>query len=268
MVANDPVAPALFDSHCHFDFERFDVERERTWSRCRALGVRQLMLPGTEPAQWARAQRLSQTLEGVYFSAGLHPWWLERPREPLWERQLARWLQQPGCLALGECGLDKLIETPMAEQEALLECQLLIAQQCLRPVILHCVKAHNELIRLLKQTPLECGGVVHAFSGSPQIAETYWELGFHLGIGGTITYERARKTRRAVQALPLEALVLETDAPDMPLAGRQGEPNSPEYLPEVARVLSELRAEPLEQVARQTTHNARQLFGLESASNF
>jgi len=254
----------LFDSHCHFDFEAFDPDRSAIWGRCRESGLTRLMIPGTSEPQWARAARVSAEFPGLWFSAGLHPWWSQE-RNDDWEAALATTLAQSRCLAVGECGLDKMIETPMAEQEVLLERHLVLARELNRPVILHCVRAHNELIRLLKRHPVPKGGVVHAFTGSAEIAETYWGMGFCLGIGGSITYERARKTREAVQRLPLEALLLETDAPDMPLSGRQGARNSPEYLPEVADTLARLRGDTLQAVAAQTTLNAQRLFGLEGS---
>src|SRR5690606_13153989 len=130
-------------------------------------------------------------------------------------------------------GLDANIDASMALQLLVLRAQLEVAAKCDKPVILHCVKAHNQLLEALDTSGVK-RGVIHAFSGSSELAEQYWRRGFYLGIGGTITYERALKTRRAVQQLPLEALLLETDAPDMPMAGKQGERNSPEYLPEVA----------------------------------
>lgn len=252
----------MFDTHCHFDFEVFDEDRDQVWERCRQAGLTRLMIPGITPEQWPRAQALVARYPGLCFSAGLHPWWLDSRAGQGWEASLAQALEHPGCVAVGECGLDKLIETPVSEQEAVLERQLAVAQQMRLPVILHCVRTHNELIRLLKRYPLERGGIIHAFSASPEIARTYWDMGFYLGVGGTVTYERAHKTRQALASMPLEALLLETDAPDMPLCARQGERNSPEYLPEVARVLADLRSEPVDRVIRQTTQNALRVFGL------
>lgn len=251
---------SLIDSHCHLDFEVFDRDREALWSRCRSQGIHQLVIPGTDPDQWVRARSLCESPHlDWYFAAGMHPWWLDRAGED-WESACRDFLAHPRCVAVGECGLDKHIDTPMSEQEALLEVHLEMARACDKPVILHCVKAHNELIRRLKRHRFSRGGVVHAFSGSADIAQTYWQMGFRLGVGGVITYERARKTRAAVSRVPLEALLLETDAPDMPVSGRQGERNSPEFLPVIAQTLAGLRGCPVEQVARQTTDNTRQLF--------
>ncbi|UZJ44296.1 TatD family hydrolase [Marinimicrobium sp. C6131] len=251
---------SLIDSHCHLDFEVFDRDREALWSRCRSQGIHQLVIPGTDPDQWVRARSLCESPHlDWYFAAGMHPWWLDRAGEG-WESACRDFLAHPRCVAVGECGLDKHIDTPMSEQEALLEVHLEMARACDKPIILHCVKAHNELIRQLKRHRFSRGGVVHAFSGSADIAQTYWQMGFRLGVGGVITYERARKTRAAVSRVPLEALLLETDAPDMPVSGRQGERNSPEFLPVIAQTLAGLRGCPVEQVARQTTDNTRQLF--------
>lgn len=263
--------PTLFDSHCHFDFEAFDHDRSAVWQSCQSAGIGQLMIPGVAPAQWSRAARIAGECPGIYHSAGLHPWWLngfldgqalDRNREAALLDSLTEALQAPGCLAVGECGLDMNISTPLAVQKKVLTLHLEVARSRGLPVILHNVRAHNPLLRLLKAQPLPRGGVLHAFSGSVEMAREYWSLGFYLGIGGTITYPRARKTRSAVAQMPLEALVLETDAPDMPLCGHQGERNSPEQLARVAQELAQLRNLSPADVARQTTANSRTLFGL------
>jgi TatD DNase family protein len=141
-----------------------------------------------------------------------------------------------------------------------LNIHLQIAQETALPLIIHCHKAHNELIVDLKNFNFPAGGVIHAFSGSYEIAMTYWQMGFRLGIGGTITYERAHKTRQTVTRVPLEALLLETDAPDMPLNGNQGERNSPVNIVRIAQTLADLRGETLETIASQTTSNSQTLF--------
>jgi len=260
----------FFDSHCHLDFAAFDEDREALWHACRQQGVQALLVPGVAPEQWPQAGQLCRDLSGVFYAAGVHPWWVGNLYSQGFDSQqlqaqLTAELEQPACRAVGECGLDALCETPMTLQQQVLKVHLEVAAACDKPVILHCVKAHNELLQALDASGVK-RGVVHAFTGSAELAHQYWRRGFYLGIGGTITYPRAQKTRAAVQRLPLEALLLETDAPDMPLAGRQGQPNSPCYLPEVAAVLAELREESLERVAAITTGNAQALFGLGAAS--
>jgi TatD DNase family protein len=258
------------DTHCHFDFEDFDEDREALWQSCQRMGLEAMVIPGVTPDQWPRMAQMCAAAEGLHYSVGLHPCWLHTYLDPkLWRTQLqglADALLQAAkdshCVAIGECGLDLYRDGDLEQQEAVLTCHLQVARELEQPVILHCRRAHNELLRLLKSHPVPRGGVVHAFSGSAELARQYWSLGFYLGVGGTITYERANKTRNAISALPLEALVLETDAPDMPLCGHQGQRNSPDRIPQVGAALAQLRAEPLERIATQTTRNALQLFRL------
>ncbi len=285
----------FFDSHCHFDFAVFDCDRDQVWKNCIEQGMRALIIPGVAPSQWASSAQIAEEHDGIYIGVGLHPWWIQKDgiekeaidkesieKERIDEarieiekiedkgiekqsfdslgRELKENLFRKKCVAIGECGLDALIETPMNIQQQVLDIHLQLAQATLKPLIIHCVKAHNELLQQLKKYRLPAGGVIHAFSGSYEMAAQYWAMGFYLGVGGTITYERANKTRQAVKKLPLEAILLETDAPDMPLCGRQGQRNSPENIIAIAQALADLRSESLEQIALQTTINAQQLF--------
>lgn len=271
---NNPVSARhdleFFDTHCHFDFGEFDDDRDALWEECRRRGIRHLLIPGVQPDQWPRMQALCAQHPGIYYAAGLHPCWLDdnidnskRDTQLSYLHQALRGqLDDPYCIAVGECGLDQYIDGDAKLQEAVLACHLEIAQEFNKPIILHCRRAHNQLVRCLKAYPLKRGGILHAYSGSLEQAEQYWQMGFYLGIGGTITYERANKTRNAVKGLPLAALVLETDAPDMPLCGQQGQRNTPLSIREVARTLALLRGETIETISQQTTHNAKTLFQL------
>lgn len=234
------------------------------WQHCRQQGIGQLLIPAVAPQCWAQTRALAHSAEGLYWAAGLHPWWVaEATMTPAQlARALTLALADPRCVAVGECGLDGAIATDMALQESYLHAQLAVAEASAKPLILHAHRAHARLQPLLKQYRLPAGGVIHGFSGSAELARSYWNMGFCLGIGGTITYPRAAKTRAAVQALPAAALLLETDAPDMPLAGRQGQPNSPLLLPAVGACLAQLRGEVPAAIARQTTANACRLFQL------
>ncbi len=263
-------AAPLVDSHCHFDFEAFAGEQQGLWRRCLAAGIRALVIPGVSHDQWSRLFALAESLDGVYGSVGLHPWWVgawQARKEARKESKdltelLQPWRHHRDCVAIGECGLDSAIDTPLSQQLPLFEQQLQLACEWQLPLIVHVRRTHNETLQLLNRYRPPRGGVIHGFSGSPELARQYWQLGFRLGVGGTITYERAVKTRRAVQALPLEALLLETDAPAMPLCGRQGGPNSPLYLVDVAEALAQLRGESVADIARQTTENSLQLFNI------
>ena len=258
----------FFDSHCHFDFEVFAGQRAQLWRRCQAAGIARLLVPGVAPAQWQAMLVMAEAYRGIVCAVGLHPWWIDKvPGDSAAladnvAAQAALKLSHPRCVAVGECGLDTYIETPLALQQAVFEAQVQLAGERRLPLVVHVRGAHQQVIRILRRNSPAAGGVIHGFSGSPELAAQYWALGFYIGVGGTITYERAAKTRRAVCALPAEALVLETDAPDIPLCGFQGQPNTPLQIPRLARVLAELRQQSLSAVAAQTSANSCRLFGL------
>lgn len=264
------LVPAYIDSHCHFDFVDFDLDRAAVWHSCYTQGVQKLIIPGVAPAHWLKAQQICAALPGIYLALGIHPWWiaelqLESPAAQVSLRaQLLAAIESAGqyCVALGETGLDKTIPTPLALQQQLLLMQIELANALHKPLILHSVKTHSELLVLLKQHPVHGGGVLHAFSGSVETAQQFIDRGFLLGVGGTITYARAQKTRAALSKVPLAYLLLETDAPDMPLSGQQGQRNSPEYLPLIAQQLAELRGISVDEVALATSQNAQRLFNL------
>lgn len=259
----------LFDSHCHFDFDEFGdaCNRRLLWQQCREQGISGLLIPGVEPLQWGRAYELASELDGVYMSAGYHPWFLDSvpdmDKKHLFDqvsRELALPLSLPSCVAVGECGLDALIDTDINKQHTFFEAQVRSACDHAMPLVIHVRKAHNEALSLLKKYQPPSGGVIHGFTGSLELAQQYWRLGFYLGVGGSITYPRANKTRKTVQSMPLSSLLLETDAPDMPLYGYQGQANSPLRVVDVAKVLAEIREESLAKVCQVTSDNAIKLF--------
>ncbi|MCW8128115.1 TatD family hydrolase [Microbulbifer halophilus] len=255
----------MIDSHCHFDFEAFDSDRSQVWARCLAADVERLIIPGVSPTRWPALFDQVEAQPAWHAAVGLHPWWVaETELEPgELQRQIAEQLEAHACVAIGECGLDGAMVTPLAEQEPLFRAQLALAGELQLPLIVHACRCHSDMLRLLKEYRPARGGVIHAFSGSPEIAREYWKLGFYLGAGGLVTYKRAAKTRRAFADLPLEAILLESDAPDMPIQGRQGRRNSPEYLPQIAAALAELRGIPAARVAEQSRRNTEQLFALD-----
>ncbi len=250
------------------DFAAFDSDRNAVISQCRQLGVEQLICPGVSPQQWPKLDALAKRYEGVAYAVGIHPWFISSLADTPQAFSLAQYddqlknivAGQLRCVAIGECGLDAKIDVPLALQQEVLEWHCHQAQALQLPLIVHCVKAHNEMLQCLNNFP-EVKGVIHAFSGSIELAENYWQRGFLLGVGGTITYERASKTRSSLSAMPLESLLLETDAPDMPLQGQQGHRNSPVNLVAIAQQLAQLRGISVEAVAEATSRNAKGLFG-------
>jgi TatD DNase family protein len=266
-----PADYILMDSHCHLDFIEFDGYREELWAKCRQNNIRSLLIPGVHPDQWQSSYELTKTLIGVKCSAGVHPWWIDKLNDEhvcdkglsySLIKKLDKALQQKNCVAIGECGLDKTIATNLELQQAIFEQHIQYACDTGLPIIMHVRKTQNETLRLLSRYRPSGGGVVHGFTGSLELAKQYWALGLYLGVGGSITYPRANKTRHALANMPIESLLLETDAPDMPLNGYQGEPNSPLKIINIAKKLAELRAEPIEYIAMQTTKNAHLLFNL------
>ncbi|MBD1390389.1 TatD family hydrolase [Neiella sp. HB171785] len=261
---------ALFDSHCHFDFQSFDSDRQQIWQQCRQVGVSNLLVPAVHTGNWQAVIELAQNY-GVVCALGLHPYWTERHRQAdiaLLASRVAQLLAESNSplVAIGECGLDAVAApAQMSKQIDLLSEQLALAQQFDLPVVLHVRKAHAELQQLLKQFQ-GIKGVVHAFSGSVELGASYIRLGMKLGIGGTITYPRANKTRQAVAQLPLASLLLETDAPDMPINGRQGQRNSPLYLPQVLDQLAALRTESKSDIAECLWRNSNELFSRTSST--
>ncbi|WP_045855659.1 TatD family hydrolase [Teredinibacter purpureus] len=266
----------LIDSHCHFDFDVFTSQRTAILRRCDERGVQHIVMPGTSPAQWNTLQQLCEHNPVLHYGVGIHPWWIDsvigdgvpasEPPHSSYFRRCERFREalhahvaQPSCIAIGECGLDATRNIPLKDQVAVLEWHCAIAVERQMPLIVHCVKAHNELVQCINKFS-GLTGVVHAFSGSLELAQQYWQRGFYLGVGGTITYARAAKTRRAITAMPLESLLLETDAPDMPLQGKQGQVNSPEYLPEIAQELAVLRQVSTADIAVATRNNTLRLF--------
>ncbi|MCW8884296.1 MAG: TatD family hydrolase [Motiliproteus sp.] len=242
---------SFFDTHCHFDFECFDDNRQAIWEECQRQGVRNLLIPGVVAADWQRLSLLCEAQDGWHFGLGMHPCFLDQHR-PEHLVQLRSMLLEYDAVAVAEIGLDFWHGTEkMDEQIQLFSAQLAIAKEADLPVLLHVRKAHDQVLKLLRQFKLPRAGIVHAFSGSQQQAEHYIQLGFKLGVGGAITYPRAQRLRRQVVELPLDAWVLETDAPDMPLLGHQGEINSPANIPVVFEELASLREESREAIMNQ-----------------
>lgn len=240
----------LIDTHCHLDFPVFDSDRAALLAECRQLGVGEYIIPAVGEENWGRVMALAAEHDGISYALGVHPWYVGGQTPAVLTRLQQRLAERPrGLVAVGECGLDLRSHVPQEGQLEMFEAQIELAKEHELPLIVHSVRANDTVAKILRRLHPACGGVIHAFSGSLQQAEAFWQLGFRLGIGGVISFERANKTREAVRDMPLEALLLETDAPDMPLQGQQGAPNTPANLPIIAQLLADLRQQPLAHVA-------------------
>ena len=252
----------LVDTHCHLDIEAFDADRGQVLERARERGVRRLLVPAVDATHWDGLLQLCGSDNYLYPALGLHPVFLQTHTSgDIASLESAVEKHRP--IAVGEIGLDYFVhELDRAKQQTLFEAQLEIARKASLPVILHVRKAHDQVLSTLRRIPVR-GGTVHAFNGSLQQAQQYIDMGFKLGFGGMLTYTRSRKIRQLAADLPVDALVLETDAPDMTVSAHQGERNSPEYLPDCLQALAEVRNAEPDELARQTTRNACSVFSLE-----
>ncbi len=253
----------LIDTHCHLDVAAFDPDRALVLARARAVGVEAIVVPAIDAAGWPGLLALCRAHADLYPALGLHPVATHRHRDGDLAG-LERLLADGELVAIGEIGLDyHLREADRARQRDLFFRQLQIARDAALPVLLHVRKAHDEVLAALRRSGGTRGGIAHAFNGSLEQARAYLGLGFRLGFGGMLTFERSTRLRRLARELPPEAIVLETDAPDMTVASHRYQRNSPEYLPEVLAALAAVRdAEPAE-IAAQTTANARAVLGLD-----
>ncbi|SDO79836.1 TatD family hydrolase [Pseudomonas jinjuensis] len=255
----------LIDTHNHLDCADFAEDRQAVLQRSRALGVERQVLLGVFRENWEDVWHLVETEPDLYAALGLHPIYLARHRQEHLA-DLRAWLQRlaghPKLCAVGEIGLDYYVEgLDRDEQQQVFEAQLQAAIDFELPVLLHVRRAHAPMIATLKRYRPKRQGIVHAFTGSREEAREYLKLGFRLGLGGAPTWPQANRLHKVVPEIPLEAIVLETDSPDMAPAMHPYQRNSPEFLPDICAAVAELKGTSPEELAAATTRNAMELFG-------
>jgi TatD DNase family protein len=265
-----PAMVAWIDTHCHLDAPEFGPDRAQVRARAAEAGVGLCVIPAVEVANFDTVRGLAHE-HGDCYALGIHPLCTGRAAEAdleLLDAALTRHRADPRLVAVGEIGLDFFVAGLDGQrQEFFYRGQLALARRHGLPVILHVRRSADRLLRELRGAGV--GGIAHAFNGSEQQARQFVDLGFKLGFGGNLTYERARQIRRLAASLPLDALVLETDAPDIPPhwlyataqqreAGQAQGRNEPAELPRIAQVLAQLRGLPAEALAEATTRNACQ----------
>ncbi|WP_425477421.1 TatD family hydrolase [Dyella solisilvae] len=249
----------LTDSHAHIDDPGFDADREAMFARAADAGVRQIVVPAVDRESWNRIAAICASHPQALPAYGLHPIYIARHR-PEHLAELATQLKTRRPVAVGEIGLDFfLTELDQERQRHFFVQQLRLAREFDLPVIVHARRAMDEVTSTMRRIG-GLRGVVHSFAGSLQQAQRLWDLGFCLGIGGPVTYERAQRLRHVVATMPLDRLLLETDAPDQPGACHRGERNEPANLREVLDVVAQLRGESQASIAAATSENARRLF--------
>lgn len=250
-----------FDSHCHLDVGEFEADRERVLQRARKAGVLGQLVPAIDRSHWAGLAELVAGKCDLHPAYGLHPMFLNATSEADLAA-LPAFLDRHPAVAIGECGLDHHVEgLDRALQLQVFRGQLRIARERDLPLVIHARRAVDTVIAELRRVG-GLRGVVHSFSGSPEQAAQLYRLGFCLGLGGPVTYERAQRLRRLLAEMPIEHLLLETDAPDQPPSWRRGQRNEPGELPRIGACIAALRGMSPEGLASKTTANASRLFGL------
>lgn len=269
----------LIDTHCHLDAAEFDADRDHVIARAQAQGVGAIIIPAVSAANLDTVRDLAHRFTGGYYALGIHPICVPAAQESHLadlESAIQAALPDPRLVAIGEIGLDyfipELTQPAMRDkQERYYTAQLDLAQRYGLPVIIHVRRSHDILLKHLRRRPL-IGGIAHAFNGSTQQAQQFIDLGFALGFGGAMTFDRALQIRRLAVSLALDDLVLETDAPDIPPAWlvlddlgereRSGAKprNEPAQVGRMADVLADLRGVTREQVLAATWSNARRVF--------
>jgi len=245
----------LIDTHCHLDAAEFDADRDSVAQAALQAGVQCIVVPAVERANFPAVLQLCVDYPHCVPALGIHPMYVQRavPEDLDILRTL---LASAHPVAVGEIGLDFFVAGHDAQQQEwyFIE-QLKLAREFDLPVILHVRRAVDAVLKQLRRFKLR-GGIAHAFNGSRQQAEAFIELGFKLGFGGAMTYDRALKIRDLAQRLPLQAIVLETDAPDIAPVWIRQQRNSPTELPNIAQVFAELRGLDLAEIQQITTQNA------------
>ncbi|MRJ02980.1 MAG: TatD family hydrolase [Epsilonproteobacteria bacterium] len=258
----------IIDTHTHLDHRFFREDLEDVLQRAQEAGVRCAIIPGADPRDLPRAIELAERYRGIYFAVGLHPYDLER-----FDRGLFASLNHRKCVAVGECGLDyyRLPKDPeerervKERQKELFIEQIGVAREWGKPLIVHIREANRDAKEILEEYSGPEGGVLHCYNASPILLDLA-ERNFYFGIGGVITFKNARKLVEILPKIPLDRIVIETDAPYLTPHPFRGKRNEPAYTPLIAQKIAEILGMSVEEVCTITTENAQRLFSLACQS--
>jgi TatD DNase family protein len=251
----------IVDTHCHLDFDELQPLLAADMERCALRGIQGFLVPGVKREFWRRQEALQSAYPNCRIALGLHPYFIgEHQLEDV--DKLRVWIDShKGVSAIGEIGLDKEVDQWDLQIE-LFRLQVRLASRYSLPILIHSRKSHSEVLHLLADEKFRGCGVVHGFSGSYELAMEYWRKGIYIGVGGVITYPKATKTRAAISRMPLCSLLIETDAPSMPIYQQVGRHNLPSNIVHVLNALTSLRVEPEAVVRDQVYENSCILLGL------
>jgi TatD DNase family protein len=252
----------LIDTHCHLDASEFDHDREQVIARLRLAGVASVVIPAVEVANFETVRKMAGREPGFVYALGIHPLYVDRAQDDAIEQlrnALVDARGDPALVAVGEIGLDHFVPgLDLDRQTRFFQAQLKLAAEFDLPVILHVRRALDTVLKHLRRAGLS-GGIAHAFNGSVQQAQAFISLGFALGFGGAMTFERALRIRDLAATLPDEAFVLETDAPDISPSWVHPGRNEPGELAGIAETLASLRRQPVRELVLRTAANARRV---------
>lgn len=264
-----PIGMSIWtDTHCHLNHPHFAPDVVPVWQRARAAGVHYAVIVGYDLPSSQSAVQVATQLEGCFASVGIHPHDATGCDHRALQ-QLEHLATHSRIVALGEIGLDYYRNlSPREAQQQAFHQQLQLAQRLQLPVIIHCRDAYDDLLDILAQYPLR--GVLHCFSGDLHHAQRAVEMGWYLGIGGVVTFPNAHTLREVVRQVPVERLLLETDAPYLAPVPHRGKRNEPSYVPLIGQAVAALKGMPPEELAQKTTENALRLFSrrLEASTPF
>ncbi len=251
----------IIDSHCHLDDPRFDDNRLEVINRAVANEVSAIVVPATTAQTWSRSRGVAESNPGVYWTAGLHPYFLDQ-HQPVHLAQLRAEIEQHRPIAIGECGLDFFLRglDPKMQRFYFIE-QLKIASDNGLPVVVHARKSVDQVTQTLRAFP-DVRAQIHSYPGSEQQAQRLIENGHMISIGSRVLFDQSVRFQKMISRLPLASLLVETDAPDQPGPDHRGQLNEPAFVREVVSKLAELRQVDAEIIAEKTTLNAETFFGM------
>jgi TatD DNase family protein len=255
----------MFDTHCHLDDAAFDTDRAEVLARAATAGVRGILVPAIRPRTWAALATMRSESPALAIALGVHPQIV--PALDDGERALTRALtgaiaraRTPHTVAIGECGLDGAT-ADRDEQERIFRAHIRAARDLRLPLVVHVLRAHDAAPRILREErAADVGGVLHSYSGPPDLIPIYRDLGFHFSFAGPVTWPNARKPIAAARAVPDELLLAETDAPDQAPEPHRGRRSEPARVADVITGLAQARDTTFEAIAALTSANARRLF--------
>ena len=255
----------LVDTHCHLDWNSFDPDRQAVIDRAAQAGVRRMITIGVDLASSRRAVEIAEQQAGVYAAVGVHPNDCADFDTTLLQ-EIRRLARHPKVVAIGEIGLDYYWQKVDHDTQArAFRAQLELAAEIDKPVIIHSRAAASDVVALLEdatQRAARITGTLHSYFDDLEIARRVFAIGFYIGVTGPITFKKSDRERAIIRQVPLERLLLETDAPFLTPHPHRGKRNEPAYVRQIAETIARARAQPVEEIARQTTQNAERLFSL------